>query len=55
MCVGVLLSFSGLLQFKGEVRRSVLTQLLMLLCHSYPMVSSQNAYKKSRKLLNNVK
>lgn len=40
--VWVFLSFNGLLQFQGEVRKKVLNQLLMLLCHSFPMVSSQN-------------
>ncbi|TNM96804.1 hypothetical protein fugu_014960 [Takifugu bimaculatus] len=44
-------SFSGLLQFKGEVRKSVLTQLLMLLCHSYPMIRKLTANEMYNTLL----
>uniref|UniRef100_A0A7N6AQK4 Tubulin-specific chaperone D n=1 Tax=Anabas testudineus TaxID=64144 RepID=A0A7N6AQK4_ANATE len=30
-------SFCGLIQFPGEVRKKVLSQLLILLCHSFPL------------------
>uniref|UniRef100_A0A8C1VPD1 Tubulin-specific chaperone D n=1 Tax=Cyprinus carpio TaxID=7962 RepID=A0A8C1VPD1_CYPCA len=35
-CVAV---FCGMVQFKGDVRQKVLVQLLMLLCHPFPVVS----------------
>ena len=31
--------FSGLVQFPGDVRRKVLLQLFLLLCHPFPVVS----------------
>lgn len=31
-------SLCGLIQFQGEVRKKVLSQLLLLLCHSFPVV-----------------
>ncbi|XP_076000316.1 tubulin-specific chaperone D [Genypterus blacodes] len=34
-CIAV---FCGLIQFQGDVRKEVLIQLLMLLCHPYPVV-----------------
>nr|XP_046270183.1 tubulin-specific chaperone D [Scatophagus argus] len=34
-CVSV---FCGLIQFQGEVRKKILSQLLMLLCHSFPVI-----------------
>eukprot|EP00066_Takifugu_rubripes_P002691 XP_003964773.1 PREDICTED: tubulin-specific chaperone D [Takifugu rubripes] len=43
--------FNGLLQFKGELRKSVLTQLLMLLCHSYPMIRKLTASEMYNTLL----
>ncbi|MEQ2159345.1 hypothetical protein GOODEAATRI_021866, partial [Goodea atripinnis] len=34
--------FCGLIQFQGDVRKKVLSQLLLLLCHPFPVVSSQS-------------
>ena len=31
--------FCGLVQFPGDVRRKVLLQLFLLLCHPFPVVS----------------
>lgn len=42
LCCVVFPSFCGLIQFQGEVRKKILSQLLMLLCHSFPVVSSQD-------------
>ncbi|XP_059204389.1 tubulin-specific chaperone D isoform X2 [Centropristis striata] len=39
-CVAV---FCGLIQFQGEVRKKVLSQLLMLLCHSFPVIRKTTA------------
>ncbi len=30
--------FCGMVQFKGDVRKKVLVQLLILLCHPFPVV-----------------
>ncbi|KAM6957131.1 tubulin-specific chaperone D [Aplochiton taeniatus] len=35
--------FCGLIQFPGEVRRKVLLQLLMLLCHPFPVIRKTTA------------
>lgn len=35
--------FCGLVQFPGGVRRKVLLQLLLLLCHPFPVVSVQRS------------
>lgn len=32
--------FCGLVQFPGSVRKKVLLQLLLLLCHPFPLVSA---------------
>ncbi|XP_041861103.1 tubulin-specific chaperone D [Melanotaenia boesemani] len=39
-CIDV---FCGLIQFQGEVRRKVLSQLLMLLCHPFPVIRKTTA------------
>ncbi|KAM4531066.1 tubulin-specific chaperone D [Odontesthes bonariensis] len=39
-CIAV---FSGLVQFQGEVRKKVLSQLLLLLCHSFPVIRKTTA------------
>ncbi|KAG7242810.1 hypothetical protein INR49_018065 [Caranx melampygus] len=39
-CIAV---FCGLIQFQGEVRKKVLTQLLMMLCHSFPVIRKTTA------------
>ncbi|XP_019950061.1 tubulin-specific chaperone D isoform X2 [Paralichthys olivaceus] len=39
-CVAV---FCGLIQFQGEVRKKVLSQLLMMLCHSFPVIRKKTA------------
>lgn len=31
--------FCGLIQFQGDMREKVLFQLLLLLCHPFPVVS----------------
>uniref|UniRef100_A0A671Z025 Tubulin-specific chaperone D n=1 Tax=Sparus aurata TaxID=8175 RepID=A0A671Z025_SPAAU len=36
-------SFCGLVQFQGEVKKKVLSQLLMLLCHHFPVVRKTTA------------
>uniref|UniRef100_A0A3B3Z090 Tubulin-specific chaperone D n=1 Tax=Poecilia mexicana TaxID=48701 RepID=A0A3B3Z090_9TELE len=36
--------YCGLIQFEGDVRKKVLSQLLMLLCHTFPIVSSAHLY-----------
>uniref|UniRef100_A0A8C1VQX6 Tubulin-specific chaperone D n=1 Tax=Cyprinus carpio TaxID=7962 RepID=A0A8C1VQX6_CYPCA len=38
-----LLSFCGMVQFKGDVRQKVLVQLLMLLCHPFPVIRKTTA------------
>ncbi|CAG01098.1 unnamed protein product, partial [Tetraodon nigroviridis] len=43
--------FSGLLQFQGEVRKKVLNQLLMLLCHSFPVIRKLTASQMYKTLL----
>lgn len=35
--------FCGLIQFQGDVRKKVLSQLLMLLCHSFPVIRKTTA------------
>ncbi|XP_034751185.1 tubulin-specific chaperone D isoform X2 [Etheostoma cragini] len=47
-CVTV---FCGLIQFQGEVRKNVLSQLLMLLCHSYPVIRKTTASQMYEMLL----
>ncbi|XP_078126627.1 tubulin-specific chaperone D isoform X1 [Sander vitreus] len=47
-CVTV---FCGLIQFQGEVRKKVLSQLLMLLCHSYPVIRKTTASQMYEMLL----
>uniref|UniRef100_A0A8C1N149 Tubulin-specific chaperone D n=1 Tax=Cyprinus carpio TaxID=7962 RepID=A0A8C1N149_CYPCA len=39
-CVAV---FCGMVQFKGDVRQKVLVQLLMLLCHPFPVIRKTTA------------
>ncbi|CAN9505641.1 unnamed protein product [Ophioblennius macclurei] len=39
-CISV---FCGLIQFQGDVRKKVLSQLLLLLCHSYPVIRTTTA------------
>ncbi|KAM7387217.1 hypothetical protein PAMA_009704 [Pampus argenteus] len=47
-CVSV---FCGLIQFQGEVRKKVLSQLLMLLCHSFPVIRKTTAGQMYEMLL----
>ncbi|XP_070778789.1 tubulin-specific chaperone D [Enoplosus armatus] len=47
-CVSV---FCGLIQFQGEVRKKVLSQLLMLLCHSFPVIRKITASQMYEMLL----
>uniref|UniRef100_A0A3Q3WQ25 Tubulin-specific chaperone D n=1 Tax=Mola mola TaxID=94237 RepID=A0A3Q3WQ25_MOLML len=47
-CISV---FCGLIQFQGEVRKKVLSQLLMLLCHSFPVVRKNTASQMYEMLL----
>ncbi|XP_047427663.1 tubulin-specific chaperone D isoform X2 [Mugil cephalus] len=47
-CIAV---FCGLIQFQGEVRKKVLSQLLMLLCHSYPVIRKTTASQMYEMLL----
>lgn len=35
--------FCGMVQFRGDVRKRVLLQLLLLLCHPFPVVSGLGA------------
>uniref|UniRef100_A0A7N8XH42 Tubulin-specific chaperone D n=1 Tax=Mastacembelus armatus TaxID=205130 RepID=A0A7N8XH42_9TELE len=44
-------SFCGLIQFQGEVRKKVLSQLLMLLCHPFPMIRKTTASQMYEMLL----
>uniref|UniRef100_A0A7N9AZ55 Tubulin-specific chaperone D n=1 Tax=Mastacembelus armatus TaxID=205130 RepID=A0A7N9AZ55_9TELE len=43
--------FCGLIQFQGEVRKKVLSQLLMLLCHPFPMIRKTTASQMYEMLL----
>ncbi|XP_029015164.1 tubulin-specific chaperone D [Betta splendens] len=43
--------FCGLIQFQGEVRKKVLSQLLMLLCHSFPVIRMTTASQMYEMLL----
>ncbi|XP_076608803.1 tubulin-specific chaperone D [Chaetodon auriga] len=47
-CIDV---FCGLIQFQGEVRKKVLSQLLMLLCHSFPVIRKTTASQMYEMLL----
>ncbi|KAM8845147.1 tubulin-specific chaperone D isoform 1-T1 [Spinachia spinachia] len=47
-CVSV---FCGLIQFQGDVRKKVLSQLLMLLCHSFPVIRKTTAGQMYEMLL----
>ncbi|KAG8006910.1 Tubulin-specific chaperone D [Nibea albiflora] len=47
-CVTV---FCGLIQFQGDVRKKVLSQLLMLLCHSFPVIRKTTASQMYEMLL----
>nr|XP_043907616.1 tubulin-specific chaperone D isoform X1 [Solea senegalensis] len=47
-CIAI---FCGLMQFQGEVRKKVLSQLLMLLCHYFPVVRRSTASQMYEMLL----
>ncbi|XP_068433983.1 tubulin-specific chaperone D isoform X2 [Clinocottus analis] len=47
-CISV---FCGLIQFPGDVRKKVLSQLLMLLCHSFPVIRNATASQMYEMLL----
>ncbi|XP_031592420.1 tubulin-specific chaperone D isoform X1 [Oreochromis aureus] len=47
-CISVL---CGLIQFQGEVRKKVLSQLLLLLCHSFPVLRKTTASQMYEMLL----
>ncbi|KAM4598518.1 tubulin-specific chaperone D [Polymixia lowei] len=47
-CIAV---FCGLIQFQGEVRKKVLLQLLMLLCHPFPVIRKTTAGQMYEMLL----
>lgn len=47
-CISV---FCELIQFQGEVRKKVLTQLLMLLCHQFPIIRKTTASQMYEMLL----
>ncbi|KAK2833361.1 hypothetical protein Q5P01_017250 [Channa striata] len=47
-CIAV---FCGLIQFQGEVRKKVLSQLLMLLCHAFPVIRKTTASQMYEMLL----
>ncbi|XP_040046893.2 tubulin-specific chaperone D [Gasterosteus aculeatus] len=47
-CISV---FCGLIQFQGDVRKKVLSQLLMLLCHSFPVIRKTTAGQMYEMLL----
>uniref|UniRef100_A0A3Q1JU41 Tubulin-specific chaperone D n=1 Tax=Anabas testudineus TaxID=64144 RepID=A0A3Q1JU41_ANATE len=47
-CIAV---FCGLIQFPGEVRKKVLSQLLILLCHSFPVLRKTTASEMYEMLL----
>ncbi|XP_029293698.1 tubulin-specific chaperone D isoform X2 [Cottoperca gobio] len=48
VCVSV---FCGLIQFQGDVRKNVLSQLLILLCHSFPVIRKATAGQMYEMLL----
>lgn len=43
--------FCGMVQFKGDVRKKVLVQLLMLLCHPFPVIRKTTASQVYEMLL----
>ncbi|RXN27431.1 tubulin-specific chaperone D [Labeo rohita] len=43
--------FCGMVQFQGDVRKKVLVQLLMLLCHSFPVIRKTTASQVYEMLL----
>uniref|UniRef100_A0A667WL52 Tubulin-specific chaperone D n=1 Tax=Myripristis murdjan TaxID=586833 RepID=A0A667WL52_9TELE len=43
--------FCGLMQFQGDVRKKVLSQLMMLLCHSFPVIRKTTAGQMYEMLL----
>lgn len=43
--------FCGLIQFQGDIRNKVLSQLLMLLCHSFPVIRKTTASQMYEMLL----
>lgn len=43
--------FCGLVQFPGDVRKKVLVQLLMLLCHPFPLIRKTTASQVYEMLL----
>uniref|UniRef100_A0A3Q3G3V6 Tubulin-specific chaperone D n=1 Tax=Labrus bergylta TaxID=56723 RepID=A0A3Q3G3V6_9LABR len=47
-CISV---FCGLVQFQGKVRKKVLSQLLMLLCHPFPVIRKTTASQMYEMLL----
>ncbi|XP_054616149.1 tubulin-specific chaperone D [Dunckerocampus dactyliophorus] len=47
-CVGV---YCGLIQFQGDVRKKILSQLLMLLCHSFLVIRTTTASQMYEMLL----
>ncbi|XP_046893536.1 tubulin-specific chaperone D [Hypomesus transpacificus] len=47
-CVAV---FCGMVQFQGEIRRKVLFQLLLLLCHPFPVIRKSTASQVYEMLL----
>uniref|UniRef100_A0A671T6A5 Tubulin-specific chaperone D n=1 Tax=Sinocyclocheilus anshuiensis TaxID=1608454 RepID=A0A671T6A5_9TELE len=47
-CIAV---FCGMVQFKGDVREKVLVQLLMLLCHPFPVIRKMTASQVYEMLL----
>ncbi|KAM3864487.1 tubulin-specific chaperone D [Diretmus argenteus] len=47
-CIDV---FCGLIQFQGDVRKKVLAQLLILLCHSFPVIRKATASQMYEMLL----
>ncbi|XP_060883388.1 tubulin-specific chaperone D [Labrus mixtus] len=47
-CISV---FCGLVQFQGEVRKKVLSQLLMMLCHPFPVIRKTTASQMYEMLL----
>ncbi|XP_038158483.1 tubulin-specific chaperone D [Cyprinodon tularosa] len=47
-CIDV---FCGLIQFQGDVRKQVLTQLLLLLCHPFPVIRKTTSSEMYEMLL----
>uniref|UniRef100_A0A3Q2TAI5 Tubulin-specific chaperone D n=1 Tax=Fundulus heteroclitus TaxID=8078 RepID=A0A3Q2TAI5_FUNHE len=47
-CIDV---FCGLIQFQGDVRKKVLSQLLLMLCHSFPVIRKATSSKMYEMLL----